>query len=268
MDVRSLLGELRNSSNSAMHVRASMACGANSADAQCRSESHRSVDDPDLFLKRPWNLLPVLRLLTPCRGATIRFCLPSRRTTRSSTATAAARRCYSTSLDRVPFHGRAAQRDCHRASVWTRYFSVEPYTERAGLNGTALVNLSKDDCRRSAARGFSRFKSPGHGKFRQAGVASDPCARPVVRSSWSPDGWRLLDCAANRSRIFSSIPLIARLPPADLHRAADWYAVSSREEASGLPSHPFEPAPNQGRVLAGNILGPLDFLNSRYSRSG
>jgi hypothetical protein len=146
--------------------------------------------------------LPVLRLLTPCPGATIRLCLSSRRTTRSSTATAVARRCYSTSLVRVPFHGRAAQRDCHRASVWTRYFSVEPYTERAGLNGTSLVNLSKDDCRPSAARRFSRFKSPGHAEFRQAGVASEPCARPVVRSSWSPNGWRLFDCARETVRAF------------------------------------------------------------------
>jgi hypothetical protein len=65
-----------------------------------------------------------------------------------------------------------------------------------------LVNLSKDDCRRSAGRRFSRFKRPRHGKFRQAGVASERCARPVVRSSWSPDGWRLCDCARETVRGF------------------------------------------------------------------
>jgi len=99
-------------------------------------------------------------------------------------------RCSSTSLDRVPFHGRAAQRDCHRACVWTRKISVAPYTDRAGLDGTALVVFSKNSCRLSAATRLGSPRSSGLGKFRKAGVASDSLARAVVRNSWNSPSWR------------------------------------------------------------------------------
>jgi len=160
----------------------------------------------------------------------------------------------------VPWEGSPA--GLSPRSVWTRHFSVEPYTERAGLIGTALVNLSKDDSRRSAARRFC-LKSPGHGKFRQAGAASYPRAGLVVRSSWSWDGCGLCDRARQAvCRLkFNSFELAtpARGPPSGRTLVCSFLSRGSAGPAftsfrAGIP---------HGRVFAGISPGPPDFLKSR-----
>jgi hypothetical protein len=157
----------------------------------------------------------------------------------------------------VPWEGSPA--GLSPRSVWTRHFSVEPYTERAGLDGTALVNLSKDDSRRSAARRFFYFKSPGHGKFRQAAVASYARAGPVVRSSWSWDGCRLCDCArqAGCHQQFKSFELSApaRGPPSGRTLVCSFLSRGS----AGPAFTSFRAGTPHGRVLAGKSLGHLIF---------
>jgi hypothetical protein len=157
----------------------------------------------------------------------------------------------------VPWEGSPA--GLSPRSVWTRNFSVEPYTERAGLNGTALVNLSKDDSRRSAARRFCHSKNPGHGKSRQAGVVSYPRAGPVVRSSWSWDGCRLCDRARQAvCRLqFNSFELAtpARGPPSGRTLVCSFLSRGS----AGPAFTSFRAGTPHGRAFAGKSPGHLIF---------
>ncbi len=144
-----------------------------------------------LFLEPRLILLRVLRLLTPCRGATIRLSTAVAQTTEARPQPPRHATVREHGRNRVPFHGRAAQRDCHRACVCTRYFSVEPYTERAGLDGTVLVILSTHQTRAAIAASRGRRKSRGPEKFR-----SDRGARCALAVAVGPSLSFLSSCGS------------------------------------------------------------------------
>jgi len=118
--------------------------------------------------------------------------------------------------------------------VCTRHFSVEPYTERAGLDGTVLVNLSTHPLRPAPAPLWDRRKSRCPEKFRRPGGLSCGDAAPNPRSSYSSS------CCECPSRIRRSMHV-------------GWFlAIRFAAKPRGPPSS----SPLVCSFLSGGPLGP------------
>ena len=118
--------------------------------------------------------------------------------------------------------------------VCTRHFSVDPYTERAGLDGTVLVNLSTHPLRPGPAPLWDRRKSRCPEKFRRPGGLSCGDAAPNPRSSYSSS------CCECPSRIRRSMHV-------------GWFlAIRFAAKPRGPPSS----SPLVCSFLSGGPLGP------------
>jgi len=103
---------------------------------------------------------------------------------------------------------------------------------RAGLNGTVLVNISKDAPRRVRAADAPRAKSEMHGDLRPTPLASWLPIRSAAQSPCSPDIRGLLEAARRRADA-TSIERVDRVgsvrgPPLK----PIWYASFLRRHSS------------------------------------